>query len=193
MEERVTIKMDKARPEAGKDSVVLKDREVKDREELYLFYKTTITHTFRNNGIEDPSGINNEVNQQMDTFDRGEDILTARLNGRIVGTIAFGRQNKSVSGNLPPEMENLPEIKGVYVHPDYQSRGIGSLLWKSIITRLHYRNVSRACLDSGYRQAQRYWKEKIGKPDIVMKDYWGPGEDQMIWFLQIENLYKGLL
>lgn len=164
----------------------------KDRAELEAFFRTTITDTFRRNGIQDPSGIEDEVEHQMETFDSGEEMIIARIDGRIVGTIACGRQNRSVRDNISGELKGLPEVKGVYVHPDYQSRGIGSHLWKTMISELHERGIARACLDSGYRLSQQYWTGKIGEPDVVMKDYWGKGEDQMIWFFPIEDLYTGL-
>ncbi|MBB6479347.1 GNAT family N-acetyltransferase [Spirochaeta isovalerica] len=165
----------------------------KDRPALEDFFRQTITDTFFRNNINDPAGIEEEVKHQLETFDSREDMLTARLGDRIVGTIACGRQNRSVSSNIDRELRELPEIKGVYVHPEYQSAGIGSFLWKTMITRLHDRGVPEACLDSGYKLSQEYWKRMIGAPDIIMKDYWGKGEDQMIWFFLIEDQYKRLL
>lgn len=170
-----------------------------DEAELEEFYRTTISDTFRVNGIDAAGEIEGEVEHQMNTFhsataSRGErDFqLIARIEGQLAGTIAAGKQNRSVNENIPSRLKDLPEIKGVYVHPDYQSKGLGSRLWKTMISALHEKGVDKACLDSGYPLSQAYWKKKIGEPAIVMKDYWGPGADQMIWFFSVKDLYRNL-
>lgn len=160
-----------------------------DRQELREFYTRTISDTFRNNGINDSDGLSSEIENQMKTFENPEDfIMLARINGKIIGTIAYGTMNKSVSSNIPEELKQFNEIKGVYIHPDFQNRGIGSFLWKTMIAELQNRNVVTACLDSGYKLSQKYWKKKIGEPTYFLKDYWGAGEHQLIWFFNLNTL-----
>jgi predicted cupin superfamily sugar epimerase/GNAT superfamily N-acetyltransferase len=177
-----------------KEVPVLLPRRHEDRKEVEAFYRETIADTFKRNGIDDPDGVKEEVKHQMETFDRQTDrVLLARISDRLVGTIACGQQNRSVRNNIEESLKELPEIKGVYVHPDYQSRGIGTRLWKTMLTSLYKEGVEKACLDSGYRLSQKYWTKKIGEPEITIKDYWGKGEHQMIWFFEINPLYKDLL
>jgi len=160
-----------------------------DEEELYSFYRRTITDTFKKNGIDDPQGVIHEVGHQMKTFSTPDDLLMlARLDGKIIGTIAYGKMNKSVSTNIPECLNDLKEIKGVYIHPDYQGEGIGSFLWKKMINTLKNQNVDKVCLDSGYRISQQYWKKKIGEPTFFMKDYWGKGEHQLIWVFHVDDV-----
>lgn len=172
----------------------LSDAGPENEEELRAFYTYTIGHTFQANGIDAPDEIPSEVRHQIKTLNRdSDDLIIARYEGRIVGTIACGQQNKSVNKNIPESLRNIPEIKGVYVHPDFQGKGIGSILWKSMITRFHKRHIKRACLDSGYRISQNFWAKLLGEPSIFMKDYWGEGEHQKIWFFSVDNQYKRLL
>lgn len=165
-----------------------------DRDELYRFYLLTITDTFYKNGINDRKGITGEVEKLMKIFDNGNDVLMlARIEEKIIGTIAYGIINKSVSDTIPEDLLGLKEIKGVYIHPDFQFQGIGSDLWNKMITYLKNADIKKACLDSGYKIAQQYWKKKIGEPTYFMKDYWAEGSHQLIWVFQISDVLKEII
>ncbi len=160
-----------------------------DREKLRRFYLLTITDTFAKNGINDPEGIIGEVDHQMEIFNHPGDLLFLATNdGEFIGTIAYGTMNTTVSNNIPNNLQHLKEIKGVYVHPEFQNRGIGSQLWHTIIDQLKKNAVEEVCLDSGYKISQQFWKKKIGEPTFFMKDYWGEGEHQMVWVFRITDV-----
>ncbi|QQE73821.1 hypothetical protein KDJ56_18390 [Brevibacillus composti] len=62
-----------------------------------------------------------------------------------------------------------------------QRRGIGSLLLNLMICPLQARGIGEFCLDSGYKEAQKVWKKRLGEPNYVLRDYWGEGFDHLIW------------
>jgi len=72
-------------------------------------------------------------------------------------------------------------IGHIAVHPDYQNRGIGTVLLQKMLLTLENRRVPSFCLDSGYKQAQMIWQKKFGQPDIVLENYWGTNNHHMIW------------
>lgn len=68
-----------------------------------------------------------------------------------------------------------------FVHPNYQNRGIGTMLLQKMLLTLENRRVPSFCLDSGYKQAQMIWQKKFGQPDFVLENYWGANSHHMIW------------
>ena len=62
-----------------------------------------------------------------------------------------------------------------------QRRGIGSLLLNLMICPLQARGIGEFCPDSGYKEAQKVWKKRLGEPNYVLRDYWGEGFDHLIW------------
>lgn len=40
---------------------------------------------------------------------------------------------------------------------------------------------------NGYTSAQKVWKKKFGEPDYLLKDYWDPGNDHMIWRITVSD------
>ncbi len=65
--------------------------------------------------------------------------------------------------------------------PEYQGKGIGTMLLNAILACLRQKGVSEFCLDSTYKKAQSYWTKKLGQPSVTLKDYWGKGLNYMIW------------
>ncbi len=78
-------------------------------------------------------------------------------------------------------LKDLYEIGTVFILPEYQRKGIGSLLLHTMFLTLLSRGITEFCLDSGYRKAQSIWTKKFGEPSHVLKDYWGESSDHMIW------------
>ncbi len=75
-----------------------------------------------------------------------------------------------------------------FILPDYQKKGIGTLLLNAILTVLHGQHIEEFALDSGYSQAQKVWKKKLGEPTLVLKDHWGEGADHMVWHCKMADL-----
>jgi GNAT superfamily N-acetyltransferase len=88
------------------------------------------------------------------------------------------------------KLKNLVEIGTVFVHPDYQNKGIGSMLLNLIFIELKKNNIKEFCLDSGYKNAQKTWINKFGAPEYHLKSYWGQDADHMVWRVSVEDVLK---
>jgi len=50
-------------------------------------------------------------------------------------------------------------------------------------------NSKSFVMDGGYKKSQIFWINKVGKPTIILKDYWGKDLDHMIWKLNLSSYY----
>lgn len=165
--------------------------ELKDIHRLNEFFQTVLVHTFAMNGLLDLSDlmyeeIENKRNFLMQDFSSGgadRFFLVAKDGDSVVGSIEYGTPNDVIRSFAKGMPKNTVEIGTVFVHPDYQGKGLGSTLVTQMITVLRAHGVKNFCLDSGYPSAQKIWTFKFGEPSYRLKNYWGPGADHMIWML----------
>lgn len=162
----------------------------KDKAELASLISTVTAHAFAREQIvlDSPAILNNEIQRKINDFQTDldsegtrEHFLVARLKGKIVGCIAFGAVTQTLQENFPEARENAYEIKHMLVLPQYQRRGIGTLLFTSILSDLQKTGTTTYFLDSGFKTAQKYWTNRIGLPTVVLQDLFGPGQDFMLW------------
>jgi len=171
---------------------------VEDIEELNQLFKIVITDTFAREGlaglIDDiEAEIDSKKNYlQLDLDSKGEKryFLIALAGNKIIGTIEYGPASKLIQDCTNGELSNLVEVGTVFVLPDYQRQGIGNRLLAEMLHTLKARGIAEFCLDSGYRNAQTIWKKKFGEPDYLLKDYWGQGQDHMIWKIATSGVYS---
>lgn len=171
--------------------------DINDFDEITQLFDITIRHTFKREGIEElyPDEIEDEINSHInllkhDFASDGHDeyYLIARLNEKIVGTICVGQPNKIIAEHLKIKRDKIPEIKSVYVFPEYQRTGVGSILFDNIIATLNKNEISEFCLDCGFKDAQEYWKNKLGEPQLVLKNFYSLNAHHMIWRKQIADI-----
>lgn len=167
--------------------------------EIERLFGITIRYVFKEEGIVDLD--NTESDKEIEALKQGlgmyfsskgmgDDFLIANCQGKIVGTIAYGEPNDLICENLKVNYPNTPEIKSVYVLPSHQNAGIGTLLLKSMLNILKQNKIEYFCLDSGYKKAQHYWKNRLGEPQCVLGDYWGKDNHHMIWHCEVEGILK---
>ncbi|WP_409274473.1 GNAT family N-acetyltransferase [Neobacillus sp. SCS-31] len=164
-----------------------------DTIELHRFFRTVIVDTYRKEGIGDQvDDLEEEIKTKeyylaTDLATNGRDryFLVAVTGERIVGSIEFGPASSLIRECTDGELSGLLEVGTVFVHPEFQQKGIGNLLFASIVGVLRDKGIEECCLDSGYRNAQKIWKKKFGVPHYVLKDYWGEGFDHMIWRVDV--------
>ncbi|WP_400245008.1 GNAT family N-acetyltransferase [Niallia sp. JL1B1071] len=167
-----------------------------DVESLHDFFRLVITDTYRKEGIAEKKEdllAEIETKKQFLAMDLESDgvercFLIAKIEDLIVGSIEYGPSSALICQCTNAELKDIKEIGTVFVHPEYQRRGIGNLLLKAIYEEMDKKGVEVFCLDSGYVHAQRVWKKKFGTPDYLLKDYWEIGNDHMIWKLYLENV-----
>jgi len=160
-----------------------------DIKELNQFFKMVLTDTFAKEGLahmtqEIEKEINdkkNILNEDIESNGEKRYFLIALDNGKIIGTIEYGPTGRLIIECTGGELEGVVEVGTVFVHPDYQRQGVGTLMLNMIYLTFINRNIKEFCLDSGYTNAQRIWKKKFGEPGYIVKDYWGKGYDHMVW------------
>lgn len=160
-----------------------------DRDTLHELFRRVITDTFEKENlahlVEDREG---EIRAKMNFLQRDYEsqgterfFWLAVMNDQIIGTIEYGPSSNLIHTLSDGTLKNVAEVGTVLVLPNYQHRGIGKLLFNKILITLRNRGMDEFCLDCGYRRAQRYWKKRLGDPDYLFENYWGEGNDHMIW------------
>jgi GNAT superfamily N-acetyltransferase len=114
-------------------------------------------------------------------------FLIAKLDDTVVGTISFGPCGEDIKKCTENQLDNIGELGSLYVLPRHQGQGVGSLLINAIVAHLYEQGIDQFCLDSGYKRAQKRWLRKFGEPYKVVKDYWGPDYDHMIWLCKVSD------
>ncbi len=167
-----------------------------DKKEICNLFKITIKNAFEQEGIGSYSkDIKKEVENQynrlnQDFKSQGKSIyyLVAKTNSQIVGTIARSQPDKIIRENFKLILNNIPAIASVYVLPQFQGKRIGTLLFNHMLKYFKQKNIEEFVMDSGYKKAQHFWIKKVGKPTILLKDYWNKNSHHMIWHIKLKKL-----
>ncbi|TMU87070.1 GNAT family N-acetyltransferase [Bacillus sp. BHET2] len=165
--------------------------QIDDSLELNRFFSTVIMDTFLKEGL---SEMHDEIESEIESkkqhlkcdFDsKGENrcffIASEKSCKKIIGTIEYGPASELINNCTDGALSEVYEIGTVFVHPDYQLRGVGKLLLNVMFLTFLNKGIKEFCLDSGYANAQKVWTKTFGEPDYLLKDYWGKGSDHMIW------------
>jgi GNAT superfamily N-acetyltransferase len=168
-----------------------------DIEDLNQFFRIVITDTFAREGL---AGLIDDIEVEIDSkknylrMDLESNggkryFLIALAENKIIGTIEYGPASKLIQDCTNGELGNHVEVGTVFVLPDYQRQGTGNRLLGEMLQTLKGRGILEFCLDSGYKNAQTIWIKKFGEPDYLLKDYWGQGQDHMIWKVLTSGVY----
>ncbi|MBS4213966.1 MULTISPECIES: GNAT family N-acetyltransferase [Neobacillus] len=169
---------------------------LEDTKELHLFFKTVITDTFMKEGLADrQKDIKDEIEAKekylASDFESNGDhryFLIALDGDKIIGSIEFGPASDLICNCTNNAFKGLIEVGTVFVHPDFQRMGVGNLLLNAMYITMKKKGIEVFCLDSGYTRAQKIWIKKFGEPTYLLKDYWGTGNDHMIWRIKVSEL-----
>lgn len=169
-----------------------------DKELINEFFKLVLIDTFQKNEIAElVDTLDDEIkdkrhclDQDFESAGRDRCFLIAKDNDRIVGSVEYGLSNDLILSCTNGEYKGLREIGTVFVHPDYQRKGIGARLLNSILMEMKKNGIEEFCLDSGYKIAQRIWLKKLGTPQFHLKDFWGKNSDHMIWRRRIDDIIE---
>ncbi|WP_078394531.1 GNAT family N-acetyltransferase [Shouchella patagoniensis] len=168
---------------------------VEDRVQVNEFFKTVVTDTFTKEGIGDKlNEMKNEIETkgtylESDFASNGEKryFLIAYYGDTIIGSIEYGPVSDLIKKWTTDADKNPIEIGTVFVHPNFQKKGVGNLLLQAVYATLQKNGITEFYLDSGYHRAQSIWIKKFSDPHFVLKDYWGTGHDHMIWRIQLND------
>jgi len=176
-------------------NIVIRRPRMEELNRIDAFFAIVIEHTFLVNGLgalADTKAEELDYKQKIiraDFATGGEErfFLLAEHGGEIVGSIECGPANDLLVACAKNELQDVPEVGTVFVHPHHQRRGLASLLLSTMFDALWRRNVKEVCLDSGYKEAQRIWTHVFGEPTYLAKDYWGDGSHHMVWHIPLKE------
>jgi GNAT superfamily N-acetyltransferase len=173
------------------NTIEIRRPRIDDRAQLHQFFSHVIRDTFAREGLAELlDDIRSEIETKTQYLESDFDsdgknrfflIAIDKKDNKVIGSIEYGPVSELISSSTNGALNELVEVGTVFVHLDYQRRGVGTLLVNVILLTLQNRGIAEFCLDSGYTDAQKVWKKKFGAPDFVLKDYWGEGNDHMIW------------
>ncbi|WP_442598565.1 GNAT family N-acetyltransferase [Neobacillus sp. D3-1R] len=177
-------------------NLVIRRPRVKDVNQLKELFRLVITDTFHKEGIghlledmkDEIETKNNYLNRDIESGGKDRYFLIAQDGDQIIGTIEYGPASELINQCTNHAWKGMNEVGTVFVHPNYQKRGIGNQLLESMNAALKNRGIKEFCLDSGYRNAQKIWQKKFGEPDYLLKDYWGEGAHHMIWRIKVREV-----
>ena len=179
----------------GVGSIVeLKIRAVKkdDTEKLTAFFQEVISHTFLNEGLGHlHDDIADEINDKLEKVKNALKetpsikFFLVEDNETIVGTVSINPRGEFSKKHLPLDSQEVPEIASLYIKPAYQSMGIGKMLLHHALSVLKESGYQAYILDSGYKKAQKIWQHLLGEPKIILKNFWGSGNDHMFWYQRL--------
>ncbi|WP_071458596.1 GNAT family N-acetyltransferase [Bacillus massilinigeriensis] len=180
-------------------NVEIRRPSIEDTQQLNDFFRTVIVDTFTKESIGDKlSDIKEEIEIKekylvSDFASNGEKrhFFIALYGDRIIGSIEYGPVSDLINKCTNNAYKEMLEVGTLFVHPDFQSKGIGNLLLQTIYHAFKNKGIEEFCLDSGYIRAQGIWKKKFGEPDYLMKDYWDKGYDHMIWRIKVSDHITG--
>lgn len=112
----------------------------------------------------------------------------AKQQNQVVGIISYGPCGEDIRACTQEALAHLGELGSLYVLPDHQNQGIGSLLIQTVAQELSVLGIDQFVLDSGYQSAQELWKMKFGTPWIQIPDYWGPNMPHCVWLCQTSEV-----
>lgn len=165
-------------------------------ESAYRVFETSIPDAFEKEGLGDlKEDIQREIIHKRHMLESsldeaGSDVffLIAKLGESVIGAISFGPCGEDARKCTDNELEGIGELGSLFVLPGHQGKGVGSALIGAMMEQLSGQGIEEFCLDSGYRRAQKRWLRKFGEPCRVVKDYWGPGTEHMVWLCRVKDI-----
>lgn len=161
-------------------------------------FETSIPDAFEKEGL----GLSKEVihreiehkkyllDASLDPTDSDTYFIITKLKETVIGTISFGSCGEDIIKCTENRLDDIGELGSLFVLPCYQDQGVGSALINAMVAHLYKQGIGQFCLDSGYKRAQKRWLRKFGEPYKVVKDYWGPDYDHMIWLCKVIDYIK---
>lgn len=142
---------------------------LEDMHELHQFFRLVVTDTFIKEGIGHLSDDiemeietkKNYLKQDLESNGEKRYFLIALNQNKIIGTIEYGKASDLIRQCTANVLQDTNEVGTVFVHPEYQRRGIGSMLLNKMLITLHNRKIKEFCLDSGYKNAQEFGRKSL--------------------------------
>jgi GNAT superfamily N-acetyltransferase len=168
-----------------------------DEVEIYQLFTFVITQNFKDYGFYEKytDDITYEVDKQVavleeyfKNYGKTVSFLIAKDKDKIIGTIAYGKPSADIDKYYPEKPGTIPEIKSLYVLPEYQGKGIGTKLLDQIKKYYNITVLKNFALTAGIPKHRNF-----GKNDWVnrLSGFITAGVPGMIISSGIINYKKG--
>lgn len=130
--------------------------------------------------------------KRLESFQKSGEpsFLVAKYEGKIVGTIAYGKpEDTMLEGvkRLNPGNKAIPslvEIKSLYVKPTLQRQGVGSALLQELFKEIHKTSHTHIAAFTGFSSGKAFWEKHFGEAAVVLEQYDGE-ETLWVWIKEI--------
>ena len=178
----------------SKDIIKIRSVTNFDVDELKKLFEITISDIFTKNDIIDPYEMKNEIegksikvyNAIINKKPKSK-YYVAETNKCIIGIAGYSLINNDIKANIEIENYDAYELGTVYILPEYQRIGVGTLLIENIIESMKNTGIYEFYLDCGYKTSQLFWLKKFGTPYKIIKNKFGENQDYMIWKVKTED------
>lgn len=113
-------------------------------------------------------------------------FVAVKSNGEVCGVMGMTGENINAElydvGELPIELVNA------YVKPNLKGSGIGSALANKLELTAIEQGNTKLIIVSGSRNREfgyPFWEKRYGKPARLDKEYWGLGNERVVWTKQL--------
>ncbi len=160
-----------------------------EKQEIHALFDAVIKHTFSLESFDDDIEFMGEliagqqalIDLDLDTGGKDCLFLVAQHGDKIIGTICQRPCSDIIIDCAGEEAAGMIEIGSVYILPKFQGAGVAGQLLDAMYKTLADMGCEEFWLDSGYTIAKKIWAKILGKPSIIMKDYWAKGVDHHLW------------
>ena len=181
---------------ADMTGIIIRRPKMQERAQIHALFDVVIRHTFELEGVGEEFELigkliadqQNLIDLDIDTDGQQCFFLIAQHKGQVVGTICVRPCSDIIRECADRDTSGMLEIGSVYVLPELQGKGIAKLLLNRIYQTLRAKGIDEFWLDSGYDIAKQVWLNILGKPSIIMKDYWAEGVDHHLWFRKLDDV-----
>jgi GNAT superfamily N-acetyltransferase len=156
--------------------------------------KRIVTDGFVEEGIDirkEKKHLDEELRIQFERIrEHSHHYLLAQKGKAVIGMIAHLQPCGAVRlamKNLDMGSPSIREIVAVYVHPDYQRRGIGSRLFSEMLDVLRHDKVEYFSVSTGYKKGRAFWTKKLGRVSELLPAYYN-GHPCSVWIRKVSDI-----
>lgn len=156
--------------------------------------KRVVTDGFVESGIDiekEKSHLENELRNQRDRIHAyANHYFLALGNTHLIGMIAYLDPCDAVhiaAKQLDIPITLVQEIVAVYVHPDFQRKGVGSALFSHMGGVFRKQHIPYFAVSTGYVRGKSFWTKKLGRESVILSTYY-EGTPCHVWIRPVGDI-----
>ncbi len=170
------------------NKILVRKIEEKDFNDVLIIFEASLVKAFNDQGIGYwKEELQRNINNKKEILEKDLDkIFIIKKDKKIVGVGAYGEPKIALEKIFKKNYDNILEIHSFYIHPEYQGCGYGERLLKYIVNEIKNKEKNKNfILQVGFDKAKKFWRKQFNKETLIIKDYWGEGADNYIWYVKL--------